>query len=628
MGWEQSPREREDHERKEELEEKLQKKQQQRGLVMVEQRDIGGCPGVSGETRLQGRDPGTERTVVVQPQMLRDCGTWVKFPGVRPLGLPMAQIPVQTQEGSGWLVVGVLQDIGWEALLGGDCLPMGQDPGPAPVTAEGLNSNPGNQLARMEMVSENSNDLAGRGEGLLGSGYLPTYNQPPGAEWEGEMLPAPLHTGEGAHTGSDAVTRAESSLPASTGTARAVLSTGGAETPAECGDTQAGQVSCQTGLPGPDVLLGSDYTAGRELPGTGLRGAVTPGPASGRGQVPLPAPAAESQTELQKDPSLEKLRELAGHSAANPLGEGCRDRVLQEKGFLYREWAPQGEVELGGIGRQLVVPQESTGFFPFELLDGRRVRGPLNLEREVRDMLALDGIQPFYSPWASPVGLIPKRDRMIWFYGGYQKLKAITVSDADPMPRPGEILDKLRGMENLALADTDNMCIFSQTWEEQVSQVKRGLGCLKEVGLTVKAGKCKGGWQRCCVWATKWEAAAQAQSWQRPRWGLLTKGARITDQSAGKRPNPSLKPRGTGVVKGVGCINVPTCGLQVPSSTPDLREGVRLDCPGVTHTKEWERCWGIHGNLGGFELPQVTGWSDLAQFGLEGGRDVTNWESS
>ncbi|XP_074926698.1 uncharacterized protein LOC142047481 [Chelonoidis abingdonii] len=331
MGLEQSLREREDHEREQEAVEKLQEKQQQHGLVMVEWRDIGGCPGVSGETRLQGRGPGTERTVVVQPQMLRDCGTWVKVPGVKPLALPMARIPVQTQEGSDWLVIGVLQDIGWEALLGGDCLPLGQDPGPAPVTAEGLNLNPGNQLAGMEMVSENANDLAGSGEGLLDSGYLPTCNQPPETEGEGEMLPAPLHTGEGAHAGSDAETRAESSLPAPTGTARAALSTGGAETPAEWGDTQARQVSCQPGLPGPDVLLGSDYTAGRELPGTRLRGAVTPGPASEREQVTLPAPAAESQTELQRDPSLEKLRELAGHSAANPLGkaagtESCRRR--------------------------------------------------------------------------------------------------------------------------------------------------------------------------------------------------------------------------------------------------------------------------------------------------------------
>nr|XP_048688463.1 uncharacterized protein LOC125627901 [Caretta caretta]XP_048688464.1 uncharacterized protein LOC125627901 [Caretta caretta] len=59
--------------------------------------------------------------------------------------------------------------------------------------------------------------------------------------------------------------------------------------------------------------------------------------------------------------------------------------------------------------------------------------------------------------------------------------------------------------------------------------------------------------------------------------------------------------------KGMGCINLPTCGLRVLSTTHDLREGVKLEGPGVTPTKEWERCWGIHGNVGGFELPQVTG---------------------
>nr|XP_048690663.1 uncharacterized protein LOC125629301 [Caretta caretta]XP_048702536.1 uncharacterized protein LOC125635200 [Caretta caretta] len=62
-----------------------------------------------------------------------------------------------------------------------------------------------------------------------------------------------------------------------------------------------------------------------------------------------------------------------------------------------------------------------------------------------------------------------------------------------------------------------------------------------------------------------------------------------------------------GCPKGMGCINLPTCGLRVLSTTPDLREGMKLEGPGVTPTKEWERCWGIHGNVGGFELPQVTG---------------------
>ncbi|EMP25756.1 hypothetical protein UY3_17172 [Chelonia mydas] len=41
------------------------------------------------------------------------------------------------------------------------------DPGPAPVMAEGLNLNPGNQLAETELVSENANVLAGSGEGRL-----------------------------------------------------------------------------------------------------------------------------------------------------------------------------------------------------------------------------------------------------------------------------------------------------------------------------------------------------------------------------------------------------------------------------------------------------------------------------
>ncbi|CAM5157238.1 unnamed protein product [Eretmochelys imbricata] len=51
----------------------------------------------------------------------------------------------------------------------------------------------------------------------------------------------------------------------------------------------------------------------------------------------------------------------------------------------------------------------------------------------------------------------------------------------------------LRGMENLALASIDDICIFSQTWEEHMSQVKRVLGCPKEAGLTVKAEKFKVG---------------------------------------------------------------------------------------------------------------------------------------
>ncbi|CAM4628861.1 unnamed protein product [Lepidochelys kempii] len=171
-----------------------------------------------------------------------------------------------------------------------------------------------------------------------------------------------------------------------------------------------------------------------------------------------------------------------------------------------------------------------------------------DLEREVRDMLALGVIQPSASPWASPVVLVPKKDGLVRFCVDYRKLNAITVSDAYPMPRTDKLLDKLggarylttmdltkgywqvpldadarlksafitplglyefltlpfglkgmpatfqrlvdqllRGMESFAVAYIDDICVFSQTWEDHVSQVRQVLDRLQGAGLTVKA---------------------------------------------------------------------------------------------------------------------------------------------
>ncbi|CAM4624510.1 unnamed protein product [Lepidochelys kempii] len=169
-------------------------------------------------------------------------------------------------------------------------------------------------------------------------------------------------------------------------------------------------------------------------------------------------------------------------------------------------------------------------------------------------MLALGVIQPSASPWVSPVVLVPKKDGSVRFCVDYRKLNAITVSDAYPMPRPDELLDKLggaqylttmdltkgywqvpldadarlksafitplglyefltllfglkgapatfqrlvgqllRGMESFAVAYIDDICVFSQTWEDHVSQVRQVLDRLQGAGLTVKAEKCKVG---------------------------------------------------------------------------------------------------------------------------------------
>ncbi|CAM4716401.1 unnamed protein product [Caretta caretta] len=48
-------------------------------------------------------------------------------------------------------------------------------------------------------------------------------------------------------------------------------------------------------------------------------------------------------------------------------------------------------------------------------------------------------------------------------------------------------------MESFAMVYIDDICLFSQTWEDHVSQVRQVLDQLQEAGLTVKAEKCKVG---------------------------------------------------------------------------------------------------------------------------------------
>ncbi|XP_065438320.1 uncharacterized protein LOC135981052 [Chrysemys picta bellii] len=204
----------------------------------------------------------------------------------------------------------------------------------------------------------------------------------------------------------------------------------------------------------------------------------------------------------------------------------------------------------------LTVHRVQTGSHPPIKCSPFRATGKTaqDLEREVNDMLALGVIQPSSSPWASPVVLVPKKDGSIRFCVDYRKLNAITVADAYPMPRPDELLDKLggarylttmdltkgywqvpldadarlksafvtplglyefltlpfglkgapatfqrlvdqllRGMESFAVAYIDDICVFSQTWEDHISQVRQVLDRLQKAGLTVKPEKCKVG---------------------------------------------------------------------------------------------------------------------------------------
>ncbi|CAM5170975.1 unnamed protein product [Natator depressus] len=134
---------------------------------------------------------------------------------------------------------------------------------------------------------------------------------------------------------------------------------------------------------------------------------------------------------------------------------------------LSDELTPAQQAEIRGVlhlyqqlfsnqpGLNLIVHWVETGLHPPIRCSFFRVTGKTaqDLEREVSGMLALGVIQPSFSPWASPVVLVPKKDGLIRFCVNYQKLNAITISDAYPIPRPDELLDKLGGARYFTIMD-------------------------------------------------------------------------------------------------------------------------------------------------------------------------------
>ena len=67
------------------------------------------------------------------------------------------------------------------------------------------------------------------------------------------------------------------------------------------------------------------------------------------------------------------------------------------------------------------------------------------VHEEVRKMLDAGVTKPSYSPWASPVVLVEKKDASTRFCVDYCRLNAVTKKDTYPLPRIDDTLDQLEG---------------------------------------------------------------------------------------------------------------------------------------------------------------------------------------
>ena len=75
------------------------------------------------------------------------------------------------------------------------------------------------------------------------------------------------------------------------------------------------------------------------------------------------------------------------------------------------------------------------------------------LKKELEGLKEKDFIQPSYSPYASPLVMVKKKDGSIRFTCDFRKLNEVTQRDSYPLPRIIEVLDTLAGAKVFSTLD-------------------------------------------------------------------------------------------------------------------------------------------------------------------------------
>jgi hypothetical protein len=67
------------------------------------------------------------------------------------------------------------------------------------------------------------------------------------------------------------------------------------------------------------------------------------------------------------------------------------------------------------------------------------------LEKEIKEFLAMEHIIPMSSPFASSVVLVPKKDGTMWMCIEYRALNKKTIKNLYPIPHIDDLIDELHG---------------------------------------------------------------------------------------------------------------------------------------------------------------------------------------
>lgn len=71
-------------------------------------------------------------------------------------------------------------------------------------------------------------------------------------------------------------------------------------------------------------------------------------------------------------------------------------------------------------------------------------------------MLEMKAIETAQTEWAAPIVFIPKKNRSLWVWVDYWRLKGVTIRDSYPIPRMNECIYSLGAVAISLTLDANN----------------------------------------------------------------------------------------------------------------------------------------------------------------------------